>query len=97
MDVSILMNDIFNKYNEWIENSISEMMDLVKVNSIKELRAQGYDIKLERFAGSTKTKVSLWYGEQHILTYEHSLDPDTFSIVRKPLVNKLEGIDEDVR
>lgn len=93
---SLLIQGIMSKYNETVENTIFELMHIANCTALSQLSECGYEIKKEN--QGTKTKISLWHSQKHIITYTIYINSEDFmiSIKRERKVNNLDPETEDI-
>jgi hypothetical protein len=82
-----------NKFNEVVENSIFELIQVSGCMDLSELKNKGYEIRRE-YCGTTST-FGLYYHNSHIMTYRIFIENEEGSlrIKRERKINNLEGGD----
>lgn len=80
-----------NKFNEVVENSIFELIQVSGCMDLSELRNKGYEIQRD-YRGTTST-VGLYYHNQHIMTYKIFVENEegSLKVKRERRINNLEG------
>jgi hypothetical protein len=89
-DTDSLIHSIINTYNQRIDETIFELMQITGSTTLRQVREKGYRLTVERNAGTTGTVISLWYSTKHIITYTVHFDAEDHKIKRDRKVNNLE-------
>lgn len=87
---TVLIQSLFNKYTETVENTIFELVQIANCTSLSQLPERGYELKREK--QGINTKVSLWLFEKHVITYTIFIESKglSISIKRERKVNNLD-------
>lgn len=58
-DLQLKINEITNKFDEWIDNTIYELMKMANAENLYELQNKGYEIKIEYVEGTSDKRIKL--------------------------------------
>jgi hypothetical protein len=90
-----LIQSIINTYNQRLEESIFEFMQITFSSSMEEVRDKGYEVNVQRVTGTTDTVVSMWKDNKHIITYTVYYDRIEHKVKRDRKVNNLEESEDE--